>query len=76
MKISPAPWKHGYPGGIFDANGKSIIMVHDLDDWKLRDANALLVESAPVMLNLLRALLPYVPEESRPKLEQFLKKFE
>ena len=76
MKTSPAPWHHGYPGGIFDADGKSIIMVRDLGDWKLRDANALLVENAPVMLNLLRALLPYVPEESRPKLEWFLKKFD
>ena len=30
MKFSPAPWHHGYPGGIFDADGKSIIMVRDL----------------------------------------------
>ena len=72
-KISRPPWKHGDPGGIFDADGKSIIMIHD---GKSRNANALLVESAPVMLDLLRALLPCVPEESRPKLEMFLKKFD
>ena len=73
MKFSPAPWKLGYPGGIFAADGKSLAV---LNDWPERDANALLVENAPVMLNMLRALLPYVPEESRPKLEQFLKKFQ
>lgn len=73
MKFSPAPWHHGYPGGIFDAKGKSIVL---LNDWPERDANALLVENAPVMLALLRALLPHAPEEARPRLEAFLKKFE
>ena len=73
MKFSPAPWHHGYPGGLFDAGGKSLAV---LNDWPERDANALLMANAPVMLKLLRALLPYVPEESRPKLERFLKKFD
>lgn len=76
MKFSPAPWHHGYPGGIFDADGKSIIMVRDLGDWKLRDANALLVANAPVMLSLLTVLAKYVDEKDRPMLEQFLKKFQ
>ena len=76
MKFSPAPWHHGYPGGIFDADGKSIIMVRDLGDWKLRDANVLLVANAPVMLKLLKALAPYAPENARPKLDMFLKKFD
>lgn len=72
-KISRPPWKHGYPGGIFDADGKSIIMIHD---GKSRDANASLVENAPVMLELLKALLPYAPEGAKRKLEMFLKKFD
>ena len=72
-KISRPPWRHGYPGGIFDADGKSIIRIHD---GERRDANASLVENAPVMLELLRALLPHAPEAARPKLELFLKKFD
>ena len=72
MKFSPAPWKLGYPGGIFAADGKSLAV---LNDWPERDANALLMANAPVMLKLLKALAPYAPENARPKLDMFLKKF-
>ena len=73
MKFSPAPWKLGYPGGIFAADGKSLAV---LNDWPERDANALLMANAPVMLKLLKALAPYAPGDARPKLDMFLKKFD
>lgn len=76
MKFSPAPWHHGYPGGIFDASGQPIAMVYDEPGIPVRDANALLMANAPVMLSLLTVLAKYVPEKDRPMLEQFLKKFE
>ena len=72
MKFSPAPWKLGYPGGIFAADGKSLAV---LNDWPERDANALLMANAPVMLSLLTVLAKYVGEKDRPMLERFLKKF-
>ena len=75
MKFSPAPWHHGYPGGIFDASGKPIAMVYDEPGIPARDANALLMANAPVMLSLLTVLAKYVGEKDRPMLEQFLKKF-
>ena len=73
MKFSPAPWRSDYPGGIFDASGKSLAV---LNDWPERDANLLLMVNAPVMLSLLTVLAKYVPEKDRPMLEQFLKKFQ
>jgi hypothetical protein len=75
VKISPAPWHHGYPGGIFAASGQPIAMVYDEPGIPARDANALLMANAPVMLKLLKALAPYAPESARPKLDMFLKKF-
>lgn len=76
MKFSPAPWHHGYPGGIFDASGHAIAMVYNEPGIPVRDANALLMANAPVMLKLLKALAPYAPEDAKPRLEAFLKKFQ
>ena len=75
MKTSPAPWHHGYPGGRFAASGHAIAMVYNEPGIPVRDANALLMANAPVMLKLLKALAPYAPENARPKLDMFLKKF-
>ena len=76
MKFSPAPWHHGYPGGIFDASGNPIAIVYDEPGIQARNANALLMANAPVMLSLLTVLARYVGEKDRPMLEQFLKKFQ
>jgi len=76
VKHSPAPWKNDYPGVIFDADRRSIAIAMDYPGPEERKANALLMANAPVMLALLRALLPHAPEEAKPKLDAFLKKFE